>query len=99
MHLPAGELERLEDGQHLLDARDGGQRLGQELVLVADDADDGAQLAFADVRLEAQLPDALQDVVDLGISRIGTEYDDHGFRGGETPGWRPPRTTGGKSLF
>ena len=52
---PAGQLERLEDRQHLLDAGDGRQRLGLQLVLVADDADDGAQLALAEVRLEAQL--------------------------------------------
>ena len=30
--LPAGQLERLEDRQHLLDAGDGRQRLGLQLV-------------------------------------------------------------------
>src|SRR5262249_8538383 len=61
VELAAGELERLEDRQHLLDAGDGRERLGLQLVLVADDADDGAQLALAEVGLEAQLADAVED--------------------------------------
>ncbi len=47
VELPAGQLERLHDRQHLLDAGDGLQRLGLQFVLVADDADDGAMLALA----------------------------------------------------
>ena len=43
----------------------GRQRLGLQLVLVADDADDGALFAAAEMRFEAQFADALQDVVDL----------------------------------
>ena len=54
------------------------ERLGLQLVLVADDADDGALLAPAEVRLEAQLANALQDVVDLLLGRIGSQYDNHG---------------------
>ena len=50
VELAAGELERLQDRQDLLDAGDGRERLGLRLVLVADDADDGALLAAADVR-------------------------------------------------
>ena len=65
VELAAGQLERLQDRQHLLDAGNGGQRLGLQLVLVADDADDGALLAPAEVRLEAELRDALEDVIDL----------------------------------
>ena len=52
VQFPAGELERLEDRQHLLDAGDGGQRFRLQLVLVADDADDRAMLALAVVRLK-----------------------------------------------
>src|SRR5262249_55900199 len=75
VQLAAGELERLEDRQHLLDAGDGGQRLALELVLVADDADDGALLAAAEVRLEAQLLDVFQDVLDLFRCRVGSGDD------------------------
>ena len=77
VELAAGQLERLQDRQHLLDAGDGRQRLGLQLVLVADDADDGAMLAPAEVRLEAQLADALEDVVDLGRRRSRFQDDDH----------------------
>ena len=48
------------------------------LSLVADDADDGAQLAPAQVRLEAQLLDALEDVVDLLRGGVGSQNDNHG---------------------
>ena len=78
MELAAGQLERLQDRQHLLDAGDGGQRLGLQLVLVADDADDGALLALAEVRLEAQFLDAFQDVLDLLLGGMGSEDDNHG---------------------
>src|SRR5262249_62143236 len=77
LELPAGQLERLEDRQHLLDAGDGRQRLGLQLVLVADDADDGAQRAAAEVRLEAQFLDTLQDVLDLLLGGVPPENDDH----------------------
>src|SRR5262249_11527943 len=78
VELTAGELERLEDGQHLLDAGDGGQRLGLELVLGAGDADDRAQLTLAEWGIEAQLADAVEDVVDLFAGGVGPENDDHG---------------------
>ena len=77
-NLAAGELERLEDRQHLFDAGDGRQRLGLQLALVADDADDGALLAAAEVRLEAQFADALQDVVDLLLGGVGSKNNNHG---------------------
>ncbi len=38
-------------------------------------------LALAEVRLEAQLADALQDVVDLLVGGVGAENDNHGVRG------------------
>ena len=65
MKLPAGELERLEDRQHLFHTRDGGQRLDLEFVLIPDDADDGPQLALTDMGTISQLLNALQDVIDL----------------------------------
>ena len=39
--------------------------------------DDGAVLALAQVRLEAQLVDAVQDVLDLVLRAAGFENDDH----------------------
>src|SRR5262249_45917984 len=77
VELATGQLERLEDRQHLFHAGNGGERLGLELVLIADDADDGAVFAAADVWLEAQLRDALEDVVDLFAGGVGAENDDH----------------------
>src|SRR5205085_3912350 len=44
--LAAGELERLHDRQDLLDAGNGLERLGVQLVLVADHADDRAVLPW-----------------------------------------------------
>ncbi len=90
MKLPAGELERLEDRQDLLDAGNGRQRLGPELVLVADDADDGADLAAAEVRLETQLADAFENVLDLLFGEIGSENDNHNWSGvrSQEPGLR-----------
>jgi len=41
------------------------ERLNLQLVLLTDDADDGAHLALAQVRFEAQLADAIQNVIDL----------------------------------
>src|SRR5205823_1708701 len=80
--------------QHLLDAGDGRQRLDLELLLVADDADDGALLAAADVRLEPQFADALLDVLDLFRGGVGLEDDDHGGAGlprvSESPGRPAP---------
>ena len=50
---------------------------GMQLVLVADDADDGAMLALADVRLEAELVDAVEDVIDLGLGGVLAQDNDH----------------------
>src|SRR5262249_53397092 len=44
VELPAGQLERPQDRQHLLDAGDGCEGLHADLFLLADNADDGAQL-------------------------------------------------------
>ena len=65
MKLPAGQLERLQDRQNLFDSRQGGQRLGLQLALVANHADDGAQFSAAQVGTQAKLLDSLQDVIDL----------------------------------
>ena len=75
LELAAGQLERLQDRQHLLDAGNGRQRLGLELVLVADDADDRAQLAAAQVRLEAELAGCVR-----GYGRSVPEWSSVGER-------------------
>src|SRR5581483_7319882 len=89
VELAAGELVRLHDRQGLLDAGDRQQRLGVQLVLVADDADDRAVLALADVRLQAELVDALDDVLELGGGGVGAQDDDHGSRF-RSVGWFSP---------
>ena len=78
MKLTAGQLERLQNRQHLFDAGYGKQRLGLELALVADDADQGALLAAAEVRLKAQVTDTLQNVLDVFVGGVGTEDNNHG---------------------
>jgi len=75
--LAAGKLEWLQDGQNLLDAWNGGQRLHLQFILVADHADDGAQLALAQMRSIAKLLNAFQDVVELLLAGIGPDDDDH----------------------
>src|SRR5579875_356561 len=73
----AGQLERLEDRQNLFDAGNGRQRFGPQFVLFADDANDGALLALTEVRSKSQLADAIENVLDLRFSRIGSENDNH----------------------
>ena len=51
--------------ENLFDSRQGGQRLGLQLALVANHADDGAQFSAAQVGTQAKLLDSLQDVIDL----------------------------------
>src|SRR5262249_50760010 len=65
LELPAGELERLEDAEHLLNPGDRLERLGLGLALVADDPDDRTVFATADVRAEPGLLDPLNDMGDL----------------------------------
>src|SRR5262249_23072123 len=77
LKVATGQLEGLEDRQHLLDARNGRQRFGAHLVLVADDTDNGPHFALAEVRLEAQLLDVAQQVFELFGSRVGSENDNH----------------------
>ena len=77
-------LNGLHDRQNLLHAGNGLERLGLQLVFIADDADDRAMLALAEVRLEAQLADALQNVVDHRLGGIGFKHDDHGSACGRT---------------
>ena len=57
---------------------DGGDRLLANRILGADDADDGAQRAAADIRLEAPLGDPIDDVLDLLLGGFGFGDDDHG---------------------
>ena len=61
----AGQLVRRHHGDHLLHARDGGQRSGLQLGLVADDADHRAVCAAAEVRVQPERLDAIDHVVDL----------------------------------
>src|SRR5690606_14903014 len=75
--ISAGELEGLEDRDDLLDAVDGRERLGLELVLVADDSDDRPGDPLAEVGREAQLLDPPDDVLDLLWRRMRLQHDDH----------------------
>ena len=50
-----------------------GQRLDLEFLLVADDADDGALLAAAEMRFEAQFLDVFQDMLDLLRRGVGSQ--------------------------
>ena len=77
VQLAAGELERLQDRQHLLDAGDGRQRLGLELVLVADDADDGALLARLRCGLNPSSRMRSRTWSICSVGGIGTENDNH----------------------
>src|SRR5262249_2407316 len=89
VELAAGELERLQDRQHLFDAGNGLELLGLHVVLVADDPANRPVLAAAayyrpvlgsaDVRLEPQLRDALHDMGDLFRGGLRIEHDDHGI--------------------
>ena len=77
VELAAGQLERLEDRDHLLDPGDRLQRLDLELVLVADDPDDRPRDALAEVRRQAQGLDPLEDMLDHVGRRMRLQYDDH----------------------
>ncbi len=48
------------------------------MSLVADDADDGAHLAAAEVRLEPQFTNALQNMFNVFFGGVGTEDNNHG---------------------
>src|SRR5205823_5950440 len=77
MELTAGQLERLEDRQHLFHAGNGSQRLDLKLALLADHTDDRPQLPLADMRSISQFLDTLQDMINLFRSGVGTDDDNH----------------------
>ena len=56
------------------------ERLRLHLAFIANDADDGAMLAGRNVRLQAKLLDALDDMIDLGRSGVRFEDNDHGVQ-------------------
>ena len=77
-HLPARELERLEDRHHALHALQRLERLEPRLEpVVADRPDHGALLAAAHVRPEPERLDAPTDVLDLRVPDPWLQYDDH----------------------
>jgi hypothetical protein len=53
------------------------QRLGAQLVLVADDADDGTKGAAAQVGFQPQILDPPNDVVNLLVGGAGLQDDNH----------------------
>ena len=64
--LAAGQLVGRQDGDRLFDAVHHLERGRLQRPLVADDADDGALGALAQMRLKAQLVDAAGDMFDFG---------------------------------
>ena len=77
MKLAAGELERLQDRHHLLDAGDRLQRLDLELRLVADHADDRARNPLAQMRRESQGRDPIDNMVDNLGCGMRLQDNDH----------------------
>src|SRR6185369_9113833 len=78
MGFAAGELIGRKDGDDFGDAGNGAEGLGLELLLIADDTDNCAVGAAAQMSLEAEGFDALNDVVYLVVAGAGFEDDDHG---------------------
>src|SRR5439155_22013698 len=78
MGLATGQLVRRQDRYYILHARNGPQRLRADLFLVADDTDDRAIRAAAQMCLEAQRFDALDHMTDLVVADSGLEDDNHG---------------------
>ncbi len=77
MEVAAGELERLQDADDLLDA---GQQLEGVIfdrAVVADDADDRALGALGEVGLVAERLHLAHHVLDLGGRGVVLHDDDH----------------------
>ena len=79
VELAAGELVGLGDAHDLLDAVQH-LKVARQLRRQrhADDADDRPLLAAREVGLQAEMMDALDDVVDLGLGAKRAHDDDHG---------------------
>ena len=78
VELAAGEFVGLHDRQDLFDAIDGFEVLGINPALLADDADDGAELSAREVGLKAQGFNLRNDVIDESFGGFRFEDDDHG---------------------
>ena len=79
-NLARDELVRLEDRQHLLDARVALERQQRELLPVADRADHGRLAPTLDAGLDAVLRKADEHVLDL-VGRRGCAHHDEQLRG------------------
>ena len=73
MGLAAGQLVRRQHRNDVLHAGNRPQRLGADLLLVADHADDRAIRAAAEMGLQAQRFDPLDDMGDLVVGHFGLE--------------------------
>ena len=78
VHLPTCQLERLEDGQHLLHARHGLQRLRLQLLLIANDAEDGPLLTVDAMGAQTQVLDTAEDIIDLLWCGFRLQDNNHG---------------------
>src|SRR5258708_7290856 len=79
--LAACELEGLCDLHDLVDSAEVGERLLVGVRVAADHSDQRPLLAARDLGLQADLVDAIDDGVDLGLGRLMRHDDDHGISG------------------
>ena len=75
--LVAGQLVGGQNRNDVGHAGDRPQRSGLQFRFVADHADDRAELAAAQMGLQAERFHAFDDMVDLGVAGSGLENDDH----------------------
>ncbi len=78
------QLVGLEDRRDGFDAGDGGEGLLADDILGPDDADDDAHGAAGDLGAQAPFLDAIDDVLDLLLGRVGFCNDDHGTEKGRS---------------
>src|SRR5207302_448335 len=88
--LPAHQLERLRDGDHILHARRNLQRLNFMPAPASHRSHNRALHPASDVRLVARLANALDDVRNLLLRRFLRHIDDH---------WLSPKVTTEFSSF
>ena len=80
MSVAAGQLIGRQDGNNVVHAGNGPQRLGADFSLVADHADDRAIGAAAQMGPQSQRLDPLDDVVDLLVGDPRLQDNDHTSR-------------------
>ncbi len=85
--LAAGEFVRLHDGDDFFDAVERGQVVLIDQPVFADGADDGAELALAEMRLASHPLDFGDDAVDGRLRRVLVHYDDQGGISSKKPGF------------